>query len=89
MKTSHIVSALCVLGAVLATAAWAAADAQQGSNEAQATSQAGPSSYYERADVKRLCLRELKQYNCRAVGCHQLESCTGGCFDCQTHNVYQ
>lgn len=47
------------------------------------------------ADVKHLCLKESKQYNCRYVGCPNVVDCAAttseltACFDCQTHIIGQ
>lgn len=46
------------------------------------------------ADVKHLCLKESKQYNCRYVGCPNVVDCGAtasgiACYDCQTHIIGQ
>jgi hypothetical protein len=70
--------------------------AAKGSDTKLATS--APASYgYETkgADVKHLCLKESKQYNCRFVGCPNVVDCaasnltTPACYDCQTHIIGQ
>lgn len=54
-------------------------------------SKASPSSDQYRPGIKHLRLQEAKQYNCRNVGCVDVEECNNdlGCPDCDTHLVFQ
>lgn len=89
MRSILVVAALCVL-AVLATAAWA--DGHAGlrfadwARVSEGTSRARTLNDYEKADVKRLCLRESKFSNCQVGGCTGVTRCSGGgCSNCDTH----
>jgi len=84
---------LCLVGAVLATAS-ASADGQLFAQR-RAASVADDANAkiesYGHADVKRMCLRESRQHNCRYVGCPSIQACDPdtGCGTCETHLIGQ
>lgn len=94
MRAIQVATALCALCALLACAM---ATEQKMFAEAWHEAKAGvasrsrPSSSYEQADVKHLCLQEANQYNCRTVGCQNFQACPedGSCPDCVTNIVFQ
>ena len=97
MRCSYAV-AVCVLGALLATA-WAA-DWQEGQLFAEWARMSSDSikapktkilSDYERADAKHICLKEGKQHNCQYAGCPFAKECGTACEDsaCDTHVMGQ
>lgn len=93
MKLSQAVLALCLLSTVLVTAS-AASDGKRSAERLQtATSDQAQVSSYGHADVKRMCLKESKQYNCRSVGCPNILGCvnstTQDCVNCVTHAIGQ
>jgi hypothetical protein len=47
------------------------------------------SDEYEKADVKHLCLQEMKQYQCQYVGCPDVSDCLdqNSCYTCDTHRI--
>jgi len=93
MKLSQAVLALCLLGTVLLVTAFAASDGKRSAERLQtATSDQAQVSSYGHADVKRMCLKESKQHNCRSVGCPNIIGCVNGtqqCVDCVTHAIGQ
>jgi hypothetical protein len=100
-------TALLVLALVVGTSAELAFTNSLHSKRSteQAKPASGPAGYgYAKADVKHLCLKENKQYNCRYVGCPSVSECalvpdssfgTGvvaecaDCYNCQTHAIGQ
>jgi len=93
MKLSQAVLALCLLGTVLVTAS-AASDGKRSAESLQTTtSDQAQVSSYGHADVKRMCLKESRQYNCRSVGCPNILECvnstTQACRNCVTHAIGQ
>lgn len=93
MRPSQAATALlCVLCTLVSTAMASQSFAERW-HEAKAgiASSARPSSYYEPANIKHICLQEADIGNCRTVGCKNTQECSGGgsCIDCATNLVFQ